>query len=440
MALLLSRSASASVREICNFEAFQTFVFMEKEKHGFMSILEASEKIRQGLVTPVALVNDCLTRIAQLNPSLNAFITVLSGDALKQAAVAEVEIKKGQWRGPLHGIPVAVKDFYDTAGIRTTAGFIHFKDRVPAKDAVMVEKLKAAGAILVGKTNMHELGMGTTSVISYFGSVHNPWNADYVAGGSSGGSAAAVAAGLCYAAIDTDAVGSCRLPASCCGVTGFKATYGLMSGEGILAGERTDEIIQKLAHVGITTRWVADTAILLNALADRHASKSEYKDDYRMAFASGKKYRIGVVRNFEATADVRDQFYATVEALKESKHIFTETDVPFASAVFDSRTMDADREKINAKLFKDIDILLLPTTTDATPTIDVAQKLGPQAVSPNNTFFANYFGLPAISIPCGMDQNNMPAGLQLVGRAGDEGAVLDAAKDFQEKLHVMHPA
>jgi len=413
---------------------------MEKEKYGYMSIMEASEKIKRGMVTPGALVNECLTRIAKLNPTLNAFITVLSEQALKQAAVAEEEIKSGQWRGPLHGIPVAVKDFYDTAGIRTTAGFVHFKDRVPAKDAVMVEKLKAAGAVLLGKTNMHELGMGTTSVISYFGSVHNPWNVAYVAGGSSGGSAAAVAAGLCYATVDTDAVGSCRLPASCCGVTGFKATYGLMSGQGILAGERTDDTILKLAHVGITTRWVADTAILLNALANRDNSKSEYKDDYRMAFASGKKYRIGVVRNFEATTDVRDLFYATVEGLKESKHIFTETDVPFASAVFDIRTIDADREKINATLFRDVDLLLLPTTTDLTPTIDVAQKLGPQAVSPNNTFFANYFGLPAISIPCGMDKNNMPLGLQLVGRAGDEGAVLDAAKDFQEKLPVMHPS
>ncbi|SHH51793.1 Asp-tRNAAsn/Glu-tRNAGln amidotransferase A subunit [Chryseolinea serpens] len=411
---------------------------MEKEKYGYMSIMEASEKIKRGMVSPVALVNECVTRIAQLNPTLNAFITVLSDEALKQAAVAEAEIKKGQWRGPLHGIPVAVKDFYDTAGIRTTAGFVHFKDRVPAKDAVMVEKLKAAGAIVVGKTNMHELGMGTTSVISYFGSVHNPWNVAYVAGGSSGGSAAAVASGMCYATVDTDAVGSCRLPASCCGVTGFKATYGLMSGQGILEGERADETILKLAHVGITTRWVADTAILLNALADN--SKRQYKDDYRMAFASGKKYRIGVVRNFEATADVRDLFYAVVEGLKESKHIFTETDVPFASAVFDVRTIDADREKINAKLFKDIDLLLLPTTTDLTPTLEAAQKSGPQAVSPNNTFFANYFGLPAISIPCGMDKNNMPSGLQLVGRAGEEDTVLDAAKDFQEKLPVAYPA
>ncbi len=411
---------------------------MEKEKYGYMSIMEASEKIKRGMVSPVALVNECVTRIAQLNPTVNAFITVLSDEALKQAAVAEAEIKKGQWRGPLHGIPVAVKDFYDTAGIRTTAGFVHFKDRVPAKDAVMVEKLKVAGAILVGKTNMHELGMGTTSAISYFGSVHNPWNVAYVAGGSSGGSAAAVASGMCYATVDTDAVGSCRLPASCCGVTGFKATYGLMSGQGILEGERADDTILKLAHVGLTTRWVADTAILLNALADNRTR--EYKDDYRMAFASGKKYRIGVVRNFEATADVRDLFYTVVEGLKESKHIFTETDVPFASAVFDIRTIDADREKINAKLFKDIDLLVLPTTTDLTPTLEAAQKSGPQAVSPNNTFFANYFGLPAISIPCGMDKNNMPAGLQLVGRAGEEDTVLDAAKDFQEKLPVMHPA
>jgi aspartyl-tRNA(Asn)/glutamyl-tRNA(Gln) amidotransferase subunit A len=152
---------------------------------------------------------------------------------------------------------------FDTAGIRTTAAFEHFKDRIPTKDAEAVTRLKEAGAITLGKMNMHELAQGTTSVISYFGAVHNPWNRDYVAGGSSGGSAAAVAAGLCYATLDTDAIGSCRLPAACCGVTGFKATYGLLSNKGVLEGEPVDETILKIAHAAVTTRTVEDAAVLL---------------------------------------------------------------------------------------------------------------------------------------------------------------------------------
>ncbi len=204
--------------------------------YSHLSITEVSELIRQKKVSPVELVTGCLERIEQLHPKLNAFIKVTADQALQEAKIAEREITNGTWKGPLHGIPVGVKDFFDTAGIRTTAAFAAFKDRVPAKDAEVVTKLKEAGAIVLGKLNMHELGMGTTSVMSHFGAVHNPWNTDYVAGGSSGGSAAAVAAGLCYATVDTDAIGSCRLPAACCGVVGFKGTYGLLSTKGIAIG------------------------------------------------------------------------------------------------------------------------------------------------------------------------------------------------------------
>jgi hypothetical protein len=159
----------------------------------------------------------------------------------------------------LHGIPIGIKDFYDTAGIKTTAGFEPFKQRVPATDAVVVKKLKEAGAIIIGKTNMHKLGMGTTGLESYFGPVHNPWNAEYIPGGSSSGSAAAVASGMCYATVDTDAIGSCRLPAACCGVTGFKGTYGLINPKGILEGEEDPcPTIRWLSHPGITARDVED--------------------------------------------------------------------------------------------------------------------------------------------------------------------------------------
>src|SRR6266436_646501 len=207
---------------------------IEQELKGIATI---QKNVRMQRVSPVEVVNACLKRIEEFNPELNAFITVLADQALEQARVAEAEIKAAKWRGPLHGIPVGIKDFYDTAGIKTTAAFEHFKDRVPGRDAVGVAKLKAAGAIIIGKMNMHRLGMGTTGIDSYYGPVHNPWNAEYIPGGSSAGSAVAVASGMCYATLDTDAIGSCRLPAACCGVVGFKGTYGLISTKGILDGK-----------------------------------------------------------------------------------------------------------------------------------------------------------------------------------------------------------
>lgn len=165
-------------------------VAMEKE---ITDIAALHELIRTQTVSPVEVVNACLKRIEQINPRLNAFITVLADQAREQASIAEREIRAGKWRGPLHGIPLGIKDFYDTAGIRTTAAFEYFKDRVPGKDAVGVAKLKDAGAIIIGKMNMHRLGEGTTGMDSYLGPVRNPWSAQHIPGGSSSGSAAAVA-------------------------------------------------------------------------------------------------------------------------------------------------------------------------------------------------------------------------------------------------------
>lgn len=197
------------------------------ESYYYSSINELTKLIQAKKVSPVEIVHACLKRIKEFEPKLNAFITVLEDQALEQAKDTEVEIQAGKWRGSLHGIPLGIKDFYDTVGIKTTAASEYYKDRVPAKDAVGVAKLKEAGAIIIGKTNMHHLGMGTTGLDSYFGPIRNPWNAEYISGGSSAGSAAAVASGMCYATFDTDAIGSCRLPAACCGVAVLKAPTGL---------------------------------------------------------------------------------------------------------------------------------------------------------------------------------------------------------------------
>ena len=385
------------------------------------SIAAVSELIRTGQMSPIRLVEECLERIDALQPSINAFITVLADEARHKAKQAESEIKAGNWRGPLHGIPVGIKDMYDTAGIPTTAAFVHFKDRVPLKDAVAVRLLKEAGAIVIGKTNMHELAMGTTSLTSYFGPVLNPVNQSYIAGGSSGGSAAAVASGICYATIDTDAIGSCRLPASCCGVVGYKCTWGMIDNSGILDGEQADEMILKLACVGITTRYAGDTSLILDVLAD--TSKFPQPDI--------SKLRIGVVDNFTASPGISAVFEKAVETFGGLGCDVSNASAPFA--VQPDMNIDESRKAANADIFDraNVDVLVLPTTAAEVPTVQSAAN-DPQALSPQNTFFANYYALPAISVPCGFDQNGLPVGLQIVGRTGEDNTVIRVAQAFQE--------
>ena len=396
------------------------------------------ERIRTQVVSPVEVVNTCLGRIEQINPKLNAFITVLADEAREQANVAETEIKLGKWRGPLHGIPVGIKDFYDTAGIRTTAAFEHFKDRVPRKDAVGVAKLKNAGAIIIGKTNLHRLGEGTTGIDSYFGPVLNPWNAQYIPGGSSAGSAAAVATGMCYATLDTDAIGSCRLPAACCGVVGFKGTYGLINPKGILDGEQDPgEMIRWFAHPGITTRSIADTALVLGVLAERGEGA---RGDYFDGLAEAQRVRVGVAANFQRDDEVSRAFEEAVEIIHGFDWPMKRIAVPLRNPGGDLSNIEADRKSVVGQTFKDIDVLLLPTTTNSVPAVkDVGANV--LALSPENTVFANYYGLPAMSVLCGFDGNGLPLGLQVVGKPWDEAAVLYTAYRYETKTgwNAKHP-
>src|SRR5688572_18124834 len=199
-----------------------------------LSVADAGRRIAAGDLSPVDLTQAYLDRIESAEPKVNAFITVLADAALAQARGLADELARGRRRGPLHGIPVALKDNIDTAGVLTTAASAVYATRVPAEDAECVRKLRDAGAVLLGKLNMHEFAYGGTSAVTHYGPVHNPWDLAYNPGGSSGGSAAAVAARLCAAALGTDTAASVRFPASCCGIAGLKATHGLASIRGIV--------------------------------------------------------------------------------------------------------------------------------------------------------------------------------------------------------------
>jgi len=395
----------------------------------FLSLADVSELIRQLRVSPVELVTACLNRIERLQPRLNAFITVAADSALAAARVAEEEIRQGRWKGPLHGIPIGIKDFYDTADLRTTAAFERFRDRTPKNDAVGVEKLKKAGAIVTGKMNMHTLGMGTTGLESCFGPVKNPWNADHIPGGSSSGSAAAVASGLCYATLDTDAIGSCRLPAACCGVVGYKGTCGLIDMKGILEGEQPpDDTIRWLSHAGLTTRSVQDTALLFDVLADR--KDYTIAATFREVLAEERQLRIGIADNCKADAEVSKAFDHAVAILRSLGHSVDYASAPLTGFGKGIANIEMDRQRIRSLQFKDIDVLVLPTTVTTAPTVDDAAQT-PLALSPELTMFANYYGLPAISIPCGFGRQGLPVGLQIVAKSGDDGVVLRLALQYE---------
>jgi aspartyl-tRNA(Asn)/glutamyl-tRNA(Gln) amidotransferase subunit A len=394
------------------------------------SIRALHQLVRNKEVSPVAIVDSFISRIERLNPTLNAFITVLADQAREEAKVAVSEIASGGHRGPLHGVPVGIKDFYDTAGIRTTAAFEHFKDRVPANDAAGVTKLKKAGAIIVGKTNMHRLGMGTTGIESAFGPVLNPCNADFIPGGSSAGSAAAVASGMCYATLDTDAIGSCRLPACCCGVIGFKGTYDLISPRGILEGEQgPGEMIRWFSHPGIMTRTVEDTAIVLDLLAERRAENSS---SYLESMSTDVDLRVGVANNYEADREVSKSFETAVELIRSLGYSISRVAAPLHHPINDLSRIEVDRSLIAREVFCDVDVLLLPTTVSTVPTIQEVRE-DSQALSPANTMFANYYGLPAISIPSGFDRNGLPFGLQIVGRPWDDTSVLRLGHRYERE-------
>lgn len=429
-----------------------------------ITIAAVSQQIRSGEISPVDLVRECLDTIGRLNPSLNAFITVTADTALSEARAAEVEIRSGRWRGPLHGIPIGLKDLIDTAGVRTTAASAVFRDRIPAEDAEIVKKLGAAGAVFVGKQNLHEFAYGGSSLISHFGPVRNPVDPEFVAGGSSGGSAAAVATGMCLAAIGTDTAGSIREPAALCGVVGLKPTYGLVSTRGIIP------LSTSLDHAGPITRSVEDAAIVLDAITD---NTSNYRDSLRLGVSN---FTIGIPREY-FFEDVDQEVLASVERAIEQfasfgctirelelpvpedrtvflfeSHAYHRDKIATSPDLYDPETLrrvqtgvditepqyrqalvqlQKIREEIVGEL-REVDVFITPTSPVPTPRIsdlmkDISRLRPAEIVLLRNTRPINVWGLPAISVPCGFTSEGLPIGLQIAAAPGEDAKLVRAA-------------
>ncbi|MEK7873849.1 MAG: amidase, partial [Chloroflexota bacterium] len=229
----------------------------------FLSVARLSDLLRERQVSPVEVTRAALDRIAQVDSRLNAYLLLMEREALSSARTAEAEIRAGHYKGPLHGVPFALKDLFQTAGVRTTAGSRVLAQFVPDRDATVVSRLREAGAVLLGKLGMHEFAFGVTNVNPHYGATHNPWDTERITGGSSGGSGAALAAGLCAFSLGTDTGGSVRIPAALCGVTGLKPTYGRVSRHGVLP------LAWSMDHVGPMARSALDVALVLQAIAGR---------------------------------------------------------------------------------------------------------------------------------------------------------------------------
>jgi aspartyl-tRNA(Asn)/glutamyl-tRNA(Gln) amidotransferase subunit A len=463
---------------------------------GAARISDLAPRLRQKQVPPVDLTRSYLVRIARLNPLLNAYITVVEDGALAAARVAEEEIRQGRYRGPLHGIPVALKDNLTTCGVKTTAGSRILADWLPEYDATVVRRLGEAGAIILGKTNMHEWALGGTTINPFFGTTRNPWNSEYIAGGSSGGSAAAVAGDLCCASLGTDSAQSVRNPASMCGIVGLKPTYGRVSQYGTVAGTGA----YSTNHTGVLTKSVEDCALVLQAIAG-HDPKDPLSASHPVSNYSKnigrpvKGLRVGILHGyFDAwiTDEVNEKFARAIDVFKglgmeledvttahmdlipaikvctsrvenaaahqphlrlHSEGYSRPTLFSYVSAMLTPATtyMQAQRARRMVctefdALLKRVRFVILPTLPFAAPTIEQCRagwvEINGRQVKRQDERGGldslccipfNVTGLPAISVCCGFTNSGMPVGLQIAAAAFEEELLFQVAYAYEQR-------
>jgi len=433
-----------------------------------LSLSAAAALVRERKISPVELTQACLDRISRLNAEINAFILITADLAIGQARQAEAEIAAGKYRGPLHGIPIAIKDIVDIAGLPTTAASGVLHGNTARADAPVVANLRQAGAVFVGKTNLHEFAYGGSGVISHFGAVRNPANPEYITGGSSSGSAAAVAAGMCFAAIGTDTSGSIRLPAAYCGIVGLKPTFGLVSTEGVVV------LSWAYDHVGPMTRTAADARLFPRALLGGVAGSQEtevvtdglrigvsrrfFFDELEPPIAAAmenalKKLerRFGELKEVDLNVDADRTVFAAeayayhqqyLEKYADKYQPVTLTRIRSGERItapqYILKRQELDSIRLHAgEIFKDVDVLVTPTAPVmpgrlAQLQAEPDQLRARELMMLRNTRPFNVLGLPTISVPCGRDAHGLPIGLQISGPPYGEETVLAVGEIFEE--------
>jgi aspartyl-tRNA(Asn)/glutamyl-tRNA(Gln) amidotransferase subunit A len=460
----------------------------------WLDLVQASQLLASGEFSPLELTRAYLERIDAFDGEINSFITLTAEEALQRAKQAEIERNQGSMPdgsplGSLHGIPIAIKDLYDTAGVRTTAGSKFWTDRVPENNAVVVDKLYKTGAVSLGKLNMHEIALGLTNVNPHFGPCRNPWDLERVTGGSSGGSGAALAAGLCMGSVGSDTGGSIRVPASLCGVVGLKPTYGRVSLRGVVP------LSWNLDHAGPMARSVRDVAMLFQVIAG-YDGKDPYSynipvGDYLAAIGGGvERWRVALVDDsyfnkadseilqavrqagmmfedlgahvsLEAFPDARRAAGASGmmvlsdaaefhrERLRQSPDEFGEdvlrrlrTGTKFSlSEYIQARRAQTLLRRQFEDYFERFDILLTPTSAVTAPLIEGPDAVEQAKLLTRFTSLFNLTGLPAISLPCGYTAAGLPIGLQIVSRPWAEALILRAAYAYERatEWHLRRP-
>jgi aspartyl-tRNA(Asn)/glutamyl-tRNA(Gln) amidotransferase subunit A len=446
-----------------------------------LGIAELSSRLKSRELSPVEVVEQCISRIDTINQTINAFVTVTADDARRAAKTAEEEIRGGKYRGPLHGVPLGIKDMVNTAGVRTTYGSTIFRSNVPEKDAFVVSRLKQAGAIVLGKTNTHEFALGVTTNNVHYGATRNPWALDRVPGGSSGGSAAAVAAFICYGAIGTDTGGSVRIPSAFCGIVGLKPTFGTVSTTGVFP------LAPGLDHVGPMTRSVLDAALVLQAVAgfdpDDPRSLNVPVPDFSQGIGDsieGKRIAIcpdmvpevidgdvkmayekaiskladldaEILEKKVKTSPLIEEVSATLlgaEAAAQHSQLLKEHSDEYGANVIERfragqnvtaaeyikalRNSEVIRREIEL-IFDEADFLLTPSVQILPPKIGedkvaiAGKEMGVVSCCVRFTRLANIIGIPAIVLPFGYSANSLPLSIQLMAPELHERQLLSVA-------------